>query len=878
MPENQDKTVGIKFSLDQSSLDRAREGIQSLIDDVEKLVDMTGKVSFGGLGGMGAKVGSFSGGSSGRGNVGTQMSQKVSSAGGGVVDGLARAVTASSSLFKGASAGAVGSFKIMQDSLRQMVSRSEGEISRLEGSLSKLEKTFTKLKGQQRAGISGPGMDAVLGQNQAQYFAQVGQLGEANAARSAMLGNLRKMNPTMGDRVGGFFGVPAGGYAPGTSPMTMLMGAAGSPAGMISGGAGLAYKALNLAGQFGSGNLGYALDSPMIELQNKANIGGMWGGMALRARQGAVSQTMGWDKFLKEQKLGEIMGKTAAENFVQQIRVDNPAGLSESAQRGKGILDATLQGVGKGLSTAKRWIHGGDAVSNAGNLTGQEILQSKAFKQLPSEMQQRIQQGVAAEEASNPYINQVANDVYSTAFSEIAGINASRTSGNVIFDKKTGKPINTDYDLVKSKLQQRGWDPGQIFGAMSGLSSQLGRRLSGTGVATQITDMGIGGFESAAGVYSAGSQFGLGAAGGNSLTGAFQGLTGRGFGKQNALDISAGSSIGKMVAQQMTGGTWAGSSGEEFAKIALNAAYAGGETGTEMRNARMLPSGLESLNRVASGSLDPLQTAINMSAADQVAGNLPWATRQKLMSLSDESLMDIAKGKKPLPLSLAGTEVTRELIQQYVKTRNYGDLARTGGQLTNEEQAENDAYNAAGGVGYLKKFKSGIERERHINILANARQVGNGESFEANYGAIRLKASAEGLLGGVRGHGAHRTISSKSLPFAGAKATGKNTGLTGKTKAENEIPIKDAMGRTPDMAEPLQQTGQSMVRALGGQAEAKIVEAKEALNTALNIMIEMTKIETPAGAEKSAKAYYGGAGRAKKPSPRVEMNTIPAMD
>src|ERR1022692_2098962 len=115
MADTQDKTVGIKFSLDQSSLDKARRGIQSLIDDVAKLVDVTGKINFGGLGGMGAKVSSFSGGG-GKGNVATQMSQKVSRAGGGVVDGLTRAVTASSSLFKGASAGAVGSFKIMEDS------------------------------------------------------------------------------------------------------------------------------------------------------------------------------------------------------------------------------------------------------------------------------------------------------------------------------------------------------------------------------------------------------------------------------------------------------------------------------------------------------------------------------------------------------------------------------------------------------------------------------------------------------------------------------------------------------------------------------------------------------------------------------------------
>src|ERR1700690_4401153 len=528
MPENQDKTVGIKFSLDQSSLDRAREGIQSLIDDVEKLVDMTGKVSFGGLGGMGAKVGSFSGGSSGRGNVGTQMSQKVSSAGGGVVDGLARAVTASSSLFKGASAGAVGSFKIMQDSLRQMVSRSEGEISRLEGSLSKLEKTFTKLKGQQRAGISGPGMDAVLGQNQAQYFAQVGQLGEANAARSAMQGNLRKMNPTMGDSVGGFFGVPAGGYAPGTSPMTMLMGAAGSPAAAVTAGVGLGWKIggglASAANSYEIANMQYSLDKPMLDLQNRAAIGGTYGGLAVSLRQGSISKAMAMGRLERNKSIDQLIGNQGFENALAIAKQKNLVGLKENIGAGN------AGGAGAALTQAGgQWWSGAHAPGVADNTEGlrqQQIVRNIAIQSLGGEQARKYAAMVGMEEQSNPYLNMLANEVYGNKFGDVAGQNASRTSGNRFYNKKT-KKWNIDYDAFKARQEADMWDPGVVSGKMAQLSDVIGRRLSGSdGTARRILSMEAGGFGSASSIYGVGSMFGGQKNGGSNLAGVFQGLTG----------------------------------------------------------------------------------------------------------------------------------------------------------------------------------------------------------------------------------------------------------------------------------------------------------------------------------------------------------------
>lgn len=881
MAEGQDKTVSVKFAVDVSSSDKLRRVIQAITDDVNKLVSATGKMggAFGGFGGGGgAKVSSFSG-SGGNGSVGTQMSQKTSGATGSIVDGLTKAVTQSSALFKGASAGAMGSFKIMGDSLRGMVSLSEREISKLEGSLSKLEKTYSKLKG--RAGVGKGGFtDRAINANQSEYFSQVEQLSEANAARSAMNANLRKMNPTMGDRARSFFGIPKDGASFSSNPLAMIGSVAGSPAGMIMAGAGLAYKGLGMVTDFGSSNVGYALDNPMINLQNRADVGGVYGNMAVRARMGAVSQTMAWGRFLKNKGLEQVMGKEGAENLVAQIRLDNPAGLLQSGQAGKGLPTAALQKLGWGLGAAKKWLQGGNVVSSAGDLTGQEILQSKAFQRLPGETAKMVQQAISAEEASNPYINQIANDVYSGAFGDIAGINASRTSGNVIYDKKTGKPINTDYDLLRSKLQKNLWDPGQVFGMMGSLSGQLGRRLSGVGNSEKILDMNIGGFESSAGVFGAGSQFGGGQAGGDALTEVFQSRTGR---STRGLDIGAGSVIGSLVAGEMNGGRFTGGSGTGFAQVALNAAYGNGDTGQEMRWARGMASGLGSMDQIANGSLDPLQDAINTSAAMQVGGSMPWSTKQKLMSLDTASLMDIAANgtKSSSWYQLAGTGVTPDLVKQYVSARDKGNLVRVPDNALTSEQLEIKRGYGKEGIGFFSHFKKGKERDEKLAAYANVRQLGQrkGSTFQENELAVRLEASAAGLLGGATDlKGAHRTISKKSLPAAGAGAQGENTAGTGKTKAENEAAIKAGVGGTPGMVEPLQQTGQSMVKALGGQAEKEIMTAKQALNTALDLMVQMTRIETPAGNEKAAKAYYGGTGRAKKPSSRAEMPSVPGLD
>lgn len=851
------KEVKVSFAVDSASADKLRRTLAQITDDVNKLVDATSKINFGG-----AKVGNFSSGK-GNGSATTQLNQKVvSGPASTVVDGLTRAVTASSSLFKVASSGAIGSFKIMGDALRDMVSKSDREISRLEGSMAKLEKTYSKLKARQGSGRGGKLTDAAIEENQRQYFDEMSQLSSAHESRNAFNKNLRALNPTAWDRIKSFWGVPQGGFTPGTNPLDMIGKVAGSPGGAIVAGVSLGYKASQyLAGAgntFSAGNVQYALDRPMLDLQNRGALGGVYGGMALRARGGAISQTMAYDRLLHNRSLEDIIGKEAAERTLAGIQLNNPRGIIDSITKGKGFGIALSQRIGQAYSGAQSFFKGAGVDDRAGSLTGQEISYEKLIRAMPADAAARFNQAMQAEEQSNPLMNQIANDVYSNAFGDIGGINASRTSGRVIYDKKTGKPINLDYDLLRSKIQKNLFDPDQVFGMMGQLSGILGRRLSGPGIAQKILSMNIGGFDSAAGVFSAGSQFGGGLAGGNRLTGAFQSLIGG-----RGLDIGAGSMIGGLASSQMLSGHFLGS-GEGLASVLGGAAYAG-NTGEEMFNARAMGGGLSAMDSFASGGLDRLQGGINMSAALQAAPNASWQTKRLLLDLNSASLLDIVKTGK-LPAALERTGITIPMINQYLQSRNRLAFARTNDMMLSPAAREARNQYVSQGIGFLRSYQGKARKDKLVD-LANAMRTGTRHSFEEDYEMFRIEASAAGILKGPRGTGAGRSISRQALAAHGAMAQGENTRLSGKDKADNERAIANAVDKTPGTAAGFEESRKSTLDSIATQIDKEAMSAKQALTTMVDLISQMAHMGSGAEvARKGVPIYDPKAGKVKKPS------------
>jgi hypothetical protein len=400
----------------------------------------------------------------------------------------------------------------------------------------------------------------------------------------------------------------------------------------------------------------------------------------------------------------------------------------------------------------------------------------------------------------------------------------------------------TDYDALRAKLQSRGWDPGQVFGEMSGLSDQIGRKLSGPGTATSILNMKTGGFSSAGSVYGAGSMFGGGARGGSAMTGVFQGLTGM---SGKALDVAAGSQIGQLVSQEMGSGRFAGGSGTAFAAIALNAAYAG-NTGAEMRNAHFMSSGLGELDKMTSGSKDALQGGLKMAAANSAAPGASWQTKRALMNLDEASLMDIAKnGSKSAAFQdLDGTGVTLEMVRSYKGKLEGTGLARVNeGMLSPEGKKVYNQWKAKG-INFLKDYAPGKDREHAIRVLGSDLNTGSAEgtSVHASRMAARLLASDAGLIGGVKGRGASRTLSKHSLTYNAARDTGTNTAGVGHKKAENETGIREAGHENAGAAPLFDKTGMDGVALLGTQSLAALSTMNSSLDTMVNLLGQLVTL------------------------------------
>jgi hypothetical protein len=857
-----DKNVKIAFQVDQQSADKAKRIIGSVIDEVDRLVKVTSKINFGGLGGggSGGQVSSFSG-KGGAGNVGTQMSQKVGGAAGGVIEGLTRSASATSAIFKSAGAGATGAFKIMGDSLRDLVSKSDREIGRLEGSLSKLEKTYTKLKTQSGRGMSGPGMNAVLDQNQDRYFNEAGQLAKARNLRATLQGQLDEAEP----QKQGLFGRMRAGFGNFASNvqngLQSSLGPFGLGAFVGAGAAALPAAAMMLtsgSGAFRRGNVDWAIDRPLITSQKEASFGGVFGGYAVGARNGDVATTHAIRQAAKDADFKEILGKHYTEALVLKAKLGNAVGIGENLSVGAGgIAAAASQRIGRGAERIANFA--GIKNDNMGDSTVQEIDREKAMQLVAKYQPEKYAEMVANKRASDPLFAQTANSMYQGVFGNIGSINASRTSGNTMRDKN-GNIIGNSFNEFQRRAMNDYWDPEQVAGMMGQLSQPLGRRLSGQGIAEKILGLNVGGFGSSANVFGAGSQFGrTNRAGGNALTSVFQGLTGAGVKRgTQALDISAGSAIGSMVAGSMTGGNFMGPSGEGFAETALNAAYAGGNAGKEMRLARAMPSGLAAMDSFASGSLDPLQGAVNMSAALKVAGNMPWETKKLLMSLDSASLMDIlAKGK--IPMSLLHTGITVPMVREYVSSRNGMAFARVNDtMLTPEHASIANAYRKGGIKEALKGFKTVEGKTGALADLANAMRTSTGHSFEADYTMFRLEAAGAHLLGGVRGRGAGRSVSKKSPYAAPAPAQGANAHDVGEYAGAHEGELKSDFAATPGITAPAESARQAALANATGDPE----QMAENIGTILSAFAR--KMEELAGvASHSSKGSNKRAGRTK---------------
>lgn len=829
----QDKQVKITIAVDEASAAKAKRAIADLVVEVNRLVEATNKVNLGfggggGGGGMGMRVGAVGGSS--HTSAGTQVGQRVVSVGGGLADNLTRAVQNSASLFRGAAEGSKGAFDVMTKALKRHVDESDREIQKLMRSLKQYEGELTKLQGM---GAGPAGMAAAEGR----YFGaaqelqkarqrggglagaafemeQFGGLGAGAAPDYASYSVTRPGGPGWRQRLAGMFSKGGGG---GGGIGGMLGGALGGAGmGFLAGASipaiigGTASYLGTASRAFETGNLGYAMDRPMFTGQKEATYGRVFGGQAQSIRGGDLARVHAIRSLANDADLKTMLGDQYKQFMVRKTTLETPEGGVEAFRAGK-FGEYFKQRTGRGMARL-----GFGDVGPEGS-TKMEIDREKAMAFLQTSQPEKFQQMIENRMQSDPRYSSMVNNLYSGASGMVGLADASRTSGGFTRDKQGNALTNTTNDFMFRSMKA-GWDPSQVSGMMGSLAPTLGWRGSGEGMAQKMLGLTTGGFSAAPIVAAAGQQYGTS----SGLLNVFQ----KAIGGRRGLDISAGSNIGNLVGQTMMGGQFYGGSGQGLASTLLAATGASGDPGMDMRMSRIVGGGLGATERMASGGIDPLQKALNASAALKVAGNAPYATHHALMGMSGATALDIMRTGKVSPL-LAGSGVTKDLVSKYVGEQDRTAFARVSdNMLTGDQQKALRKYRSAGGVKGMG--------DKDLATLAGVLSMGTGDSLDDAYGRLRIQASRGRTASG--GTGAHRASSAKSQARAAMKGQGVQSELEGMHQAVTEKTTDAALRNQEDSAQGLDNVGRVARANASNSTSAAVDNIAAALNQFVTIL------------------------------------------
>jgi hypothetical protein len=814
----QDKTVKISVAVDEASLSKAKRGLEDLIVTVNRLSEAAKKVElgFGGGGGLGARVTAVGGQS--HTSTSSQIGGRVAAVGGGLADNLTKAVANSANLFRSAAEGSKSSFEVMTTALKRHGQEADREIRKLVGSLKQYESELLHL---QKMGSGVPG--AAINAAEKDYYSTAQQLKNAREQRAKFSDAESQMTPFGRMRAG--LGQMLRGGAGGGGVGGMLGKFAGIAGLDFLAGASIPAIALGTASYLSTaqrgyqiGNMNYALERPMFQGTKEATYGGIFGGQAQAIRGGDIARVHAMRSLATDANLKEMLGDQYKNFLVKKATIDNPSGSLEAFRAGR-FAEDFKQNVGRGME----YITSGFNRSAVTGGTQMEIDREKALAFLQTTQPQKFQQMVENRMASDPRYAQTVNQVYGGAFGTIGMADASRTSGGFRRDRNGNALTNTTYDFM-ARAQKGLWDPGQVTGMMGSLAPLMGWGGSGAGMAMRMMGMTTGGFGAAPMVGAAGQQFGSA----NGLLGVFQ----RAIGGRRGLDISAGSNIGNLVAQTMMGGNFYGGSGEGLASTLLAAGGGGGSPGMDMRMSRIVGEGLGATERMSAGGIDPLQKALNASAALKVAGNSPYSTHHALMNMSGATALDIMRTGKVSPL-LAGSGITKDLVSKYVAEQDRTAFSRVSDSMLTPEQR-----------GVLARYRSGGVKgmgDKDLASLAGVLSMGTGDSLDAAYGRLRIQASRSRTLRG--GTGAHRAASGKSLAAEAAHAQGNQTIQGGMMEAVNEPSIRGDIRAQSDMAQGLDASGNvARVNAAGSTTAAL-----DNLDAALRLFVSTLRRETTGG-------------------------------
>jgi hypothetical protein len=321
-----------------------------------------------------------------------------------------------------------------------------------------------------------------------------------------------------------------------------------------------------------------------------------------------------------------------------------------------------------------------------------------------------------------------------------------------------------------------------------------------------------------------------------------QGLLGKG-----GMDVTAGSRVLGAAGQAMDAGNFLGFSGQAGLGFMRNLASATmtGTPGGDMLRSQQVIAGMGTMQQMMSGQTDPLQQALNWSAAMKAAPGGGYAAHTALtdMDLATRSQI-LATGEVPTWMRDSG--VTSEMVRSYVGAQTGTALARfTPGMGAGKELGEAvGRHKAAGGLGYLKDFQGNKGEE--LMRLARAISLTRGTTMGAEYGALHMQLAEAGMGPEVAGEGARQSASMDSVYGTGAKAGGILKGMKAKRFGELEKKLRSDL-LTPIEFEEYERLRQESQGAAGGDSPE---EAIKNVAQALDMFV------------KSLKNVGGGAYRA----------------
>lgn len=841
MSNGTDKTVKVSFSVDDASAAKAARLFRDLTQEVNKFIAATRQAdaAFGGGGGgvFGAKMSNIPGraGTSAQ----TQMGHQVVGAGSGLAKTLAGAVQNSASLFKGAADGSKGAFKIMSDSLRKHVDDSDREIRRLSRSLSSIERQYSRLKG-----MGGKLHDpAMLGRVQEQFYGTADQLAQARTARAGLVkaegalgtaGDAAGVNGPMG-RLRGFFASKSDAIGKG---VTSVANSLGIPTAALGGiGVGVAIAAGVTAGLKVAGaartseiaNLNYQVDRPMFRLNAQAQAGGVFGGNALALHQGDVARAHAMRILAGDTDYKDITSSKMADRLRVRRNLENPDTLLGKLAQGMG------GGMGGTFSGAKDYLGSrigagvADLVTGDKNLNSMQIAKERAKVEGQMQQAQMAQAALEAKVASDPMYNERWNSLYSGALGTLGLARGAGLRSGLVRIGKTDKFMD-QMEQFEGVANTFGYTGGDRAGARQRMAGSAGRRFMGSGD-IGLLNLEAGGLSNAANMRGVGAQFNGGYKSFESA------LVGRGSGTgRGGVDTTAANQVLGMGMGAMTAGNFTGS-GIGFNQTLLDATYTG--DASDMRMAREVGAGMGALGNRMSGGVDPLQQALNASAALKAAPNASWATKDALMKMSPAEMMDFMRtGRVPPQMEVMG--VTPDMLRKYVGETNRTQFSRVNKKMLagTAVGAEVDKYLGAGGnLSYLKGKSRKEINAALFRLGKGAMFAGTASNIEQGEGMFRLQASTEKILRGGKGAGAAFNVNMGSAQGVAASQTGLEHGMTGVHLGEEDsIGKRDINSMTELGVSQEVARGDSQRAMAKGDAGLAIRGVAEALNSFVHVL------------------------------------------